>query len=73
MKAAIASQASGSASGSASVSGSGKRYCAMYCIGAISLQASWIVTVGNNPVNGNQCMARPWLLGMKKRKNGNNN
>ena len=69
MKAAIASQASGSVS----VSGSGKRYCAMYCIGAISLQASWIVTVGNNPVNGNQCMARPWLLGMKKRKNGNNN
>ena len=47
-------------------SGTGRRYCAMYCIGAISLQSSWIVAVGNDPATGNQCMARPWLLGMQQ-------
>jgi hypothetical protein len=37
-------------------------HTALYCIGGVALQASWLSYLG--PVTATNCMARPWLLGI---------
>ena len=36
-------------------------HSAVYCVGGISMQLSWLSYLG--PVTAARCMARPWLLG----------